>query len=509
MTDSKPVRWWPAIAIVALAAIAWGAVWFRDFDSHQDRIMMMILVGVLTTFLLVLWLVFLSRIPWKHRFMWLAILLLAAFGATRLVRVRGVSGDVLPLLEWSWSAGGDLPEVSVLGNVVPVEAGPDDYPQFLGPERTGVLAARRFGTDWETVQPRLVWKQAIGEGWSAFAVVGNRAVTQEQRDDLEWVSCYDVDSGALLWKSAPVAGFSDPLGGPGPRATPTIAGDIVYAQGGDGPLRAMRVADGTQVWAVDISRDSGADPPTYGFAGSPLVVGDVVVAVPGGREGRALIAYDRLSGSQAWSGGSRKAGYSSPVAMEFAGIPQIVLFDGEGLTGHSPEDGAELWHAKWHGSTEHVSNPVQVADDLVYQSSGYGVGGKLFRVLQDENGGWSVEDVWESRSLKAKFTNVVLRDGYLYGLDDGILACVDVTSGERVWKGGRYGHGQIILADDVLVVQSEKGFVAIVAATPDGYTEKGRFEALDGKTWNHAALSGRRLLVRNDREAARFDLPGN
>jgi outer membrane protein assembly factor BamB len=241
-------------------------------------------------------------------------------------------------------------------------------------------------------------------------------------------------------------------------------------------------------------------------AASPLVLGDRVIVPAGGPDGRSLVAYEIERGRRVWSGGSHQAAYSSPIATTLAGTDQIVLLNGSHLVGHSAEDGTLLWQFAWPGGTENVSQPVVLPGDRLFVSTGYGVGGKAFRVV-GHGDSIDVELEWESLALKAKFTNVVYRDGYLYGLDDGILACVDAATGERVWKGGRYGHGQILLVDDVLLVQAESGDVVLVRASPDGHDELARLDALDGKTWNPPAIAGHHLLVRNDREAACYELP--
>ncbi len=509
-SDRKPVRWWPAAVVVALAAIACAAIWFGPADSRQDRVMRTVLAGVVTTALLTAWLVLLSRLRWRTRLAWLAVVAVIGFAATRAVRIRGVSGDVLPILEWAWSEPEALPEVGpaeAVAEAAPPATGPDDYPQFLGPDRNATLPRRVFSVEDAGDSATLVWKQPIGLGWSAFAIVGDLAVTQEQRGAEEWVTCYDIGDGALRWSHRVGEGWDDPLGGPGPRATPTIADGRVYAFGGRGVLVAIDLATGDPVWTVDAAAGNGTTPPEYGFAGSPLVLDDVVIVAAGGSGGRSLVAYGVDDGAPRWSGGDRGAGYTSPALATIAGVPQVVVFDADGVTGHDATDGSELWHAPWPGGTQHTSQPVILPGDRIYQSSGYGVGGTLFAVARGPDGAWSVTTRWSSRDLKAKFANVVHRDGFLYGMDDGILACIDVETGTRRWKGGRYGHGQVILVDDVLVVQSEKGFVAIVEAGPERFRELARIEALSGKTWNHPALSGRRLLVRNDREAARIDLP--
>jgi outer membrane protein assembly factor BamB len=165
-----------------------------------------------------------------------------------------------------------------------------------------------------------------------------------------------------------------------------------------------------------------------------------------------------------------------------------------------------LWQFPWPGETQRISQPVIVPEDRVFVSTGYGIGGKMLRIRSDHEGRLAAELLWESRGLKAKFSNVVWREGFLYGLDDGILTCLDGETGERRWKAGRYGHGQVILASDLLIVLAESGEVVLVPADPSAQREVGRFPAVSGKTWGHPALAGPRLVVRNDREAACYEL---
>jgi outer membrane protein assembly factor BamB len=380
-----------------------------------------------------------------------------------------------------------------------------DFPQFHGPWRDGVLERNDLETDWQRHAPRRLWRQPIGKGWSGFAVVGPHAVTQEQRGDHELVSCYERTTGELLWVHSDLARHDDPLGGPGPRATPTIDRGRVFTLGGTGLLNGLDLESGELLWSVDVLTDNSASAPPYGVAASPLVLGDQVIVPAGGPEGRSLVAYDTETGERLWSGGDHRAAYSSPLFATLVGREQIVLLNGSHLVGHSAKDGSLLWQYAWPGGTENVSQPVILPEDRVFLSTGYGIGGKSFRIVE-EAGSLAAELEWESRSLKAKFTNVVERDGYLYGLDDGIMACIDSRTGDRVWKGGRYGHGQILLVGDVLLVQAESGEVVLVRATPDGHHELARLEALEGKTWNSPALAGQHLLVRNDREAACYEL---
>jgi len=499
------IRWWPAVLIAIAAALALGWVWAFHGVHRQDRVVASMIAGFVAGLALLIWFVLLSRARPAVRLAGVGLLGLLLLLAWTRLEFRGFSGDIVPLLGWKRTAAAPPDDDAAPAKPASI-ATVADYPQFLGPDRTGVIADVGLARDWSARPPRELWRRPVGEGWSGFAIVGKFALTQEQRGPNESVRCYDTATGRPRWRHDESARFEDAVSGDGPRATPVIRDGRVYALGATGILNVLDLTDGRPVWKADIVADVASGVPEYGVSHSPLVLDEVVVVAPGGA-GTALSAYDRESGARVWTGGDGGAAYSSPLLVELAGRRQILLFNGSGLGGYDPDGGARLWLRRWPGGTQRVSQPVVLPGDRVYLSSGYGVGGKLFGVRRDAVEPFAVETLWESRSLKAKFTNVVFREGFLYGLDDGILVCVDAADGRRRWKGGRYGHGQLVLAGDLLIVQGEGGDVVLVEATPERHRELGRLAALGGKTWNHPALAGRVLIVRNDREAAAFELP--
>jgi outer membrane protein assembly factor BamB len=502
---------WPAAVgcVVAAGSLLWA--WFSERAQRQDYVISTVSIVGLAAIVLGLWsfvwLVFLSRLRWRARLGALGVgAALVALSAAAL-EFRGFSGDLVPIFGWRWEA--EARPIEPGGAVHPVGtarlASPHDYPQFQGPRRDASVAGIRLARAWDE-PPRALWRQPIGAGWSAFAVAGEFAVTQEQRGEQELVTCYDLTTGELVWSHADATRWEDPLGGPGPRATPAIHEGRVFALGGTGRLNALDLATGELHWTVDVLVDNGASAPVYGVSPSPLVIGGTVVVAPGGPNGHALAGYDTTTGERRWSGGSGPPAYGSPRHAVLAGVPQILILNDDAVASHDPADGRVLWEFAWPPG-EDTFQPVVLPGDRVFVSTGYGVGGKLFQVRAGADGAVAADLLWESRGLKAKFTNVVYREGYLYGLDDGILVCLDPADGERRWKRGRYGHGQILLVDDLLVVLGEDGTVALVEAKPEAYRELARFAALQGKTWNHPALAGPYLLVRNDREAACYELP--
>ena len=227
----------------------------------------------------------------------------------------------------------------------------------------------------------------------------------------------------------------------------------------------------------------------------------------GGARERSLIAYKKVTGERAWSAGSDRSGYGSPALLTLLGRPQLVAFNASSISAHDPETGRVLWQHAWPPQQPNVAQPLKVSDERVLFSAGYGVGSKLFQIAAAGDDVYEARLVWESPRLKAKFVNMVLLDGFVYGLDDGILACLDPATGERKWKAGRYGHGQMILVERTLLVQTEEGELVLVDPSPEGLKEVARFGALDAKTWNPPALAAPYLLVRNDKEAACYELP--
>ncbi len=386
----------------------------------------------------------------------------------------------------------------------PVDTTPAEWPGFRGPERNGIVRDVRIETDWSKSPPVEVWRRPIGPGWSSFAVHGDVLYTQEQRGDDELVSAYKVSTGQPLWRHRDPVRFWESNGGAGPRATPTINGGRVYTFGATGILNALDERDGSVIWSHNAASDAGMKVPMWGFASSPLVRNDLVIVAAGG----TLVAYDRTSGRQRWVGPHGTGSYSSPHPLTIDGVDQILLLNGAGAESLSPADGKVLWKHDWDGTA--IVQPAVTADGDVLINSIASTGGLGIRrvAIKHSSSGWNVEERWTSTGLKPYFNDFVLHKSYAYGFDGSILSCISLDDGTRKWKGGRYGNGQLILlsAQDLLLVLSEEGELALVGATPDGFNEIARVPALNGKTWNHPVLVGHTLLVRNGEEMAAFRL---
>ena len=503
-SDAPPVRWWPAILVLALGAGALAFIWLRPAPSAQARVVPSFPVLFAVAVLLFLWLVLFSRLPARRRGWILLATALTVGCGFLLFEIKGVDGNLVPVVGLRW-AGQPAFEAAAAGAGGVTAPGADDYPQFYGPRRDATLPGPRLARDWQARPPRELWRRPVGDGWSSFAVVGSAAVTQEQRGRQAQVVRYDLATGAQVWAHAEGEPFDTTIGGSGPRATPTIADGRVYTLGATGVLSSLELASGRPVWSRNVLADHGASLPEWGMPSSPLIVGELVV-VQLGRAGPSLAAYRRSSGEPAWQAGRDRGSYSSPILATVGGRRQIVIVNQTSVAGHDPADGELLWREAWNEPGERVTPPLRLADDLLLVSAGYGVGSRLLRVLSS-GAGFAVEEGWRSPRLKSKFAPMVRHEGVVYGLDDGVLTALDPATGERLWKRGRYGHGQMILVGGLLLIQAENGEVVLVEPDPAEHRELARLAALEGKTWNPPALSGNRLLVRNNREAACYELP--
>jgi len=381
------------------------------------------------------------------------------------------------------------------------------WTNFRGPKRDGKYDEGGVSTNWPANGLRQVWKQPVGIGHASFVVADGKAYTIEQRRSQEVVAAYDINNGHEVWTQKWNAQFSDSTGD-GPRATPTWDQGRLYALGATGELRCLDANNGTVIWGKNILNDNAANNLPWAMAASPLIVDDKVIVLPGGGGGKSVVAYNKNTGAPVWKVQNDPQAYVSPMLVELAGRRQIVVVSASRVFGLAPENGALLWSYPWDTDNGiNVSQPVMVDRNRFFISSGYGKGAALVEVKGSGNS-FTASTIWENKNMKNKFNSSVLHNGYVYGLDEGILVCLDVNTGERKWKDGRYGYGQVILTGDHLIVTSDQGDVALVKASPDKYTEVARFTAVSGQTWNYPAIASGKLLVRNSNEMAAFDISG-
>jgi outer membrane protein assembly factor BamB len=381
------------------------------------------------------------------------------------------------------------------------------WTNFRGPKRDGNYEAMPVLTSWPANGLTPIWKQPVGLGYSSFTIADGRAYTIEQRRGQEVVAAYDVATGRELWTQRWNAAYSpgDDTGD-GPRSTPTWDQGRLYALGATGELRCLDANSGSVIWGKNILSDNQAPNLQWGVAGSPLIVDDKVVVLPGGANNKSVVAYNKMTGAPVWKALSDQQAYVSPMLVELGGRRQILIVSASRVLGVVPETGALLWSYPWDTSMGiNVSQPIIVDKNRFFISSGYGKGAALIEV-KGSGQNFTATTIWENVNMKNKFNSSVLYNGYVYGLDEGILTCLDVNTGDRKWKGGRYGYGQVLLASGNLIVTSDSGDLALVKASPDAYTEVARFTALQGKTWNYPAIADGRLLVRNGNEMAAYDI---
>ena len=371
---------------------------------------------------------------------------------------------------------------------------------FRGPERDGHYRQQPVRTDWgATLTP--LWKQPVGGGYASFVVAHGRAFTIEQRGGREMVAAYDLETGRELWTNAWNARFHSGMGGDGPRATPTWHDGQLFALGAAGEFRAIDAASGRTLWRTNILADAGAENIEHGLSGSPLVVDNTVVVQPGGANGQSVVAYDRVSGKRAWSALDDRASYSSPMLVTLAGVRQILTFTESRLVGLAPENGKLLWEFSWTTAAQ----PLIAGPDRVFIST-VGLESTMLQLTDGGDGRLTARELWRTNRMNNKFTSPLLHDGFIYGLDEAILSCIDASTGALKWKGGRYGYGQVMLASGHLIVVTEEGELALVRADPKSHQEITRFPAISGRSWNHPAISDGILLIRNIEEMAAFNL---
>jgi outer membrane protein assembly factor BamB len=507
-----------ALVLMVIAPIGTKFIVHKSIAGGGMGMLIFILVVPMLSLALVAWAVASRRLSDGPRRATLVAAVLLACGMFTLIRTGGITADFQSDFHWRWtktpeerllaqgeeplaptsvnSASAALPEVATAA-----ENRTADWPGFRGLKRDSVVRGVQIKTDWATSPPIEIWRRPIGPGWSSFAVRGGRLYTQEQRGDDEIVACYDVNTGKPVWRHSDAARFWESNAGPGPRATPTLSNGRVYTLGATGIMNVLDESTGAVVWSRNAVSDTGAKIPGWGISGSPLVVNDVVIVAASGD----LIAYDLATGAPRWYGPKNGSSYSSPQLITIDAIPQVLLLSAKGATSVGLADGKVLWEHEWPGTPIVQPNLTDNGDILISVSDSSGT--RRLGVAHG-SGGWTVQERWTSENLNPFFNDLVVHNGHAFGFDGSVLACIDLADGKLKWRGGRYGHGQLVLLPDqnLLVVLSEAGDLALVKASSDQFTELAHFPAIKGKTWNHPVLAGDVLLVRNGEEMAAFRL---
>jgi len=512
-----------ALVLIAVALFATSRIVHKSIANGAMGMMLPMYSIPVLSLALVGWAVACSRLSRGPRRAAMVATVFLACGVFTLLRTGGMSGEGDSDLHWRWtptpeerllaqdgkepSAPPSLapPSSSTAASTTTATTTEPNWPGFRGPDRDGGVRGVQIPTDWLRSKPVELWRRLIGPGWSSFAVRGDLFYTQEQRGDDEVVACYNLSTGQPVWRHTDATRFWESNAGAGPRATPTLSKDRVYTFGATGIVNALNAANGTVVWSHNAATDTDVKTPMWGFASSPLVVDDMVIVAASGR----LVAYDLAIGKLRWIVPSGAGSYSSPHLLTISGVKQILLLNAAGAISVEPATGTQLWKHPW--ASDGIVQPALTADGdlLIGSGSGMGAGVGVRRVAVAHGpGGWTTEERWTSLGLKPYFNDFVVHKGHAFGFDGSILACIDLADGRRKWKGGRYGHGQLILLpeQDLLLVLSEQGELALAAATPDQFKELARFPAIAGKTWNHPVLAGDLLLARNGEEMVAFRL---
>lgn len=359
--------------------------------------------------------------------------------------------------------------------------------------------------------PEMIWQRAIGPGWSSLAIVGNRLFTQEQRGDNECVTCYDVATGAEIWCHQNATRHFDPISGAGPRATPQFSMGNVFAQGANGHLLCLDAETGREIWRANIKEDAQAASPNCGFSGSPLVMDGLVITVPGSAHSASVVAYREADGSIAWKSGSGASGYVSAHRVELLGKLQIIALTNEGASSFDPQSGHLLWQHQWSTTDEPpITQPIVIDSTRVVIPGGKAIGPRLIEVGYDGKR-WSASERWASTEFRPYFNDFVLHAGHAFGFDGSIFCCVNLATGKRCWKKGRYGRGQVLLLAEqgLLLVVSETGEIVLLEANTQAHTELARVAVMNRKTWTHPAIVRNRLFVRNAEQIVCVQLPAS
>lgn len=503
------LRWRFGYLLLVMLSFA-GLIWLRDstlmfITPIEWSLQVLITVGVI-------WMWMAQYVsPGIKKLGFLAVLLLSCVPGV-IVRGEGLTGMGDYDLRWRWTPtseekflasheAGDSNKTEA-----PLAATEGDWPTFRGPSGDSQIHGVRIPTDWQAKPPAVVWKHAIGPAWSSMLVVGDRLFTQEQRGDVECTVCYSAASGEQLWAHEAKSRFEEPMAGVGPRATPTFHGGRIYSLGARGRLDAIDAATGKLVWTRDALADCAAEVPVWGFSGSPVVTDDKVIVFIGGTAQQALAAYHAADGEPAWKMPAGNQSYSSPILLTIHGVPQVLYLSDTKLVSVEPATGKQLWEFANPGMGRPTCQPQLVDESRLLISF---EPGSLQQVeVKKFDDKWSAEQVWKTVAIKPDFSDYLVYDGHIYGFDADIFCCIELATGKRKWKGGRYGAGQALLFADqgAILVLTEKGELIVVACDPNKQRELAHFKAIEGKTWNHPSYSRGKVYARNAEEMACIEL---
>lgn len=466
------------------------------------------------------WMFLVKRALIPSHWLGFAAVVVLGWGVFDLIRMDGFDSTLKTHISWRWTptaeqrflaqnaAGSSAAGDTKADGASVLKTGASTWTAFRGPNRDGAMHGTHIPTFSSAEPPHQLWKRAVGPAWSSVIVIGDRLYTQEQRGPVEAVVCYDATTGKQLWAHEDTTRFDEAVSGAGPRATPTFADGRIYSFGGTGILNCLDAQSGKLVWSRDSKNDSQGKPPIWGMSSSPLVVDQLVIVYGGGEVNKSLLAYHRETGNLAWTAPAGQLSYSSPQITTIAGVRQCLMFHDAGLTSFDPATGKKLWETGTvMKGTPRSGQPHLVDGNKLAVAVLDGPGVSLISISK-EGEQWKVSPVWASKDLKPEFPDFVVQGDNAYGFDSSIFCCLNLTTGKRTWKDGRFGRGQVILLADqgLLLVVSESGEVILQAADPQARKELGRFQAIAGKTWNGPVIADGRLYLRNAEEMACYEL---
>jgi outer membrane protein assembly factor BamB len=385
----------------------------------------------------------------------------------------------------------------LLGTILATNAWSEDWPRWRGPNVNGISTETGWLTTWPANGPKRVWEAKVGIGYSTVSVSKGRLFTMGNTDDQDTVYCLDALTGKELWKHTYACKQKDPNGYHGTRGTPTVDGNRIYTVSREGHLFCLDFDGGKVIWSKNYVTDFGAKIPTWGFAISPLVEGDLLITEPGG-QGASLVAFNKADGKVVWQSGNDPAAYSSPIAYTWKDERCVAILHAPALVAYSMKEGKELWRFPWKTSYDvNAATPI-IDNDKAFISSGYNTGCALIEFSSQPP-----KVLWQNKNMRNHVNSCVLWKEHLYGFDEGQLKCLELKTGEVKWTEKAYGKGSLLLAGDKFIIYSDRGLVAVVEASPTGCKEISRYQALEatasqGKdTWASPVLANGKLYCRS------------